>query len=457
VANGGAVVVVPPVQASQPPPAGNATDGLQLKGTATLLPPVEIAWIVSIKVAGAAAVGRLTTCEVGLAVRVAAFTVIVAALVAAVIAGVMPPVVATLALTVQVADNPVPVVGPTVKLSGVGVVLRVIVEDPGVTVHGPEPMVAVTVAGSVVGLAGAKESAAVVVQVTLAVPAVTGLAGVQVSAGRLITGGAATAIVTVAEVVELGAAPVAVMVALAGPGVVGRLAETIPIVRVCRPAEVEVGLSVMYGQGETPQLEVKFTVPVVPNCCSCVVNEVVAALAWPMVKAVVNGPGGENCRLDGKDMAMETGIDTSGFEVKVPEVAIWTVPSQVTAAVRPVRVAGLIVMVSATGVPEGPGRLPVTAAVPPLMNNQLGGPLIWDTVAVKGTVPPTGGGPLRLRLVVTWLGEVFGEPAAPVNMAPAVVDTVLSTVGRLVMVRFTTTASTDGCVESGLATRSTKA
>ena len=132
-------------------------------------------------------------------------------------------------------------------------------------------------------MAGDTDSAAVVVQVTLAVPAVIGLAGVQVRAGRLMVGGAASAIATIAVVVKIAKSSlVAVMVATAGPGIVGRLAGTIVIVSVCRAAAVQIGPSVINGQGETagdPQLEVKLTVPAVPNCCSCVVNEVMAGFA----------------------------------------------------------------------------------------------------------------------------------------------------------------------------------
>jgi len=272
-----------------------------LKGTATLLPPVEIAWMVSRKVAGAARVGRLITCEVGLAVSVPVCTTTLVVLVEAVMAGVMPPVVVTVTVGVQVPfANPAPEVGVTVKVSVCAVLLSVTVEVAGAMEQFAVASLAteaVTEAGSVVGLAGDTDSAAVVVQVTLAVPAVSGLPGVQVRAGRLITGGAAMATVTVAEVVVAEEAPLAVMVAVAGPTVVGRLAGTMVIVSVCRPAVVEVGLSVIHGQGVTagePQLELKFTVPLVPNCCSCVVNTLCAGAAWPRVKAVVNGPGGTN-------------------------------------------------------------------------------------------------------------------------------------------------------------------
>ena len=68
VAAGGTAVVVPLVQANQLPPTGKATDGVQVKGTDTG-PALESAWMVSLKMAGAAPVGRLTTCEVGEAVR----------------------------------------------------------------------------------------------------------------------------------------------------------------------------------------------------------------------------------------------------------------------------------------------------------------------------------------------------------------------------------------------------
>ena len=213
---------------------------------------------------------------------------ITVALVEPVTAGVMPPVVVTLTLGVQVPfRNMVPEVAATVKVSVCDVLLSVMVEEAGAMVQipaGVELVEAVIVAGSVVGFAGTEDSAPLVVQVTLGVPMVTGLAGVQVSAGRLITGGAAIATVTKAAVVELGPAPVAVIVALAGPGVAGRLAGTIVIVRVCNPSVVEVGLSVIHGQGVVAaHVEVKFTVPLGPNCCSCVVNEVVAAFPWPMV------------------------------------------------------------------------------------------------------------------------------------------------------------------------------
>jgi hypothetical protein len=181
--------------------------------------------------------------------------------------------VATPTFKVQVPDNPTPIAGLTVKLSGVAVVERVMVDEAGVTVQGPpEAMEAVTVAGRVVGLAGATESAALLVQVTLAVPAVTGLAGVQVSAGRLmVMGTGPMATFTVALVVLPG--PVAVMVALAVPTVVGRLAGVMVIVRGIRPRVLEVVLSVIHGQGVVDaQVEVKVTLPVVPNCWSVVEN-----------------------------------------------------------------------------------------------------------------------------------------------------------------------------------------
>ena len=213
--------------------------------------------------------------EDGVAVRVAPCTVMVA-LPEAVIAGVMPLVVATPTFKVQVPDNPTPIAGLTVKLSGVAVVERVMVDEAGVTVQGPpEAMEAVTVAGRVVGLAGAKESAALLVQVTLAVPAVTGLAGVQVSVVRVMVGTGVTPTVTVAVAI-LPLWPVAVIVAVAVPPVppkVGRLAGTMVMVSGIWPRVLEARLSVIHGQGVVDaQVEVKVTLPVVPNWSSVVLK-----------------------------------------------------------------------------------------------------------------------------------------------------------------------------------------
>lgn len=159
-------MVVPPVQASQSPPRGNAIDGEQAKDTGAG-PALEVIWMASVKVTGAAPVGRLMTCEVGEVVRDPVKVMV--ALVELVIAGVMPLVVATATASVQLANNPIPLDGLTVKLSGVAAVERLMVEVAGATVQGPELIEAVTVAGRVVGLAGIVESAAVVVQTTLVV------------------------------------------------------------------------------------------------------------------------------------------------------------------------------------------------------------------------------------------------------------------------------------------------
>jgi hypothetical protein len=174
------------------------------------------------------------------------------------------------------------------------------------------------------------------------------------------------------------------------------------------------------------------------------------------VKEVLNGPAGENDRLEPWLMVMLTGIWSGELEV-VPKVVIVTVPFQVTGRlVRPARVAVLIEMVSGTPVPFGPCRLPLTGAVPPLMNSQLGGPLLWDIVAVNGTVqdgcagwvaqiaPPLFGAALRPRLVVTLLGEVVVPLAKAVNAAPAA-GSVLVIAGTLPTVRVTRARTVVGC------------
>lgn len=155
---------------------------------------------------------------------------------------------------------------------------------------------------------------------------------------------------------------------------------------------------------------------------------------------MVNGPGGER-KIINLSTSIETGIARIGFEVAPLGVVISTVPFQVTGIfAMPSKVDGFTEMTSATGVPPGPCRLPPTATVPPSMNNQLGGPLICETVAVKGMVhegvagavahtgPPSAGGALRLRSFAILVGIVIAAPGMPRNAAPGSAGSELSTV-----------------------------
>lgn len=113
--------------------------------------------------------------------------------------GEMPPVVVTFTVIPQLPGaNDGPVEGLTLNVSAEEVAPSAVIGmEAGATVQLPEVTAAVAVAVRVAGLAGAAESAALVVQLAPGVPAEAGL-GVQFSVVRVMVGGAATAIITLA-------------------------------------------------------------------------------------------------------------------------------------------------------------------------------------------------------------------------------------------------------------------